>query len=415
MALAAGLALIVLLLPAAGWIARLAFPSYQGEHALILGAVCITLAGIPAVILRLVFEGSLVGLERMDLTSMIRILINTLKAVLSILAALIWHSLLAVIGVTVLVSYLAVLLLYHYCRREMPGHAWILPAWQKDSLHKILRLGGLATLCFVFGYLFLYADRIIILSVLTLTLLGFYTGSFDLAIRETILANNISQSFLPVFSARAQDPVALGGSYFEASRLNAIASTGPGFLLAAFAYPILALLIGPGFAQHASSSLMLLSLGVLCMCYMNIPYTLIFAAMEKPQIYVGLYFLGIVLHVGISFLLVSRYGIAGVAAGFLTGYTAVWLASLAYVSSKLHQGIFSLLSRAFLPSWLVAVPLSLLGIYLQHIWHPAPLVSLIVLFVLISLYYLAMLAVGYSRAERSYMFGVLRRILKSAA
>lgn len=338
--------------------------------------IWLTAAALPGVLFRMVIEGLLVGYQRIAFVNVVNVTGNMLKASLGITAVLAGYSVAVVVAVNVLTSYAQILGLMYYSQTHLPERPSMRIMWSPPTAQKLLRFGIASTVCVLMGYILLYLDRFVIGAFLPFVWVGYYTGAFDITSKQWNVSNSIAHAFFPVFSASsATDKSSMTKAYINSSRAVVTATTGLAILLMIFAHEILGYWTTSEFALHASDVMIILTVGILAICYLSVPYTMIFASAERPEIYLIIYGLGAVLHVIASLLLVQRMGIEGVALAFSGAHVIVLMVSLRWIQRNLVPvPLSSLLRSCVLPSWYVAAGVgffwwSFVKPRVDNVWH----------------------------------------------
>jgi len=285
-------------------------------------AFWITSSGLPAVLLRILFDGVIASQHRIAILSLGNVAASTLRLGLTVAAVLIRHSLLGVLLANVIVTYLHAAGLGWYTARCLGRPLRIAVGWNGSLARQLLGLGLGATLSWILAnVVFLYADRFLIAAFLPLALAGYYTLAFDITSRQAYVSNSVVQAYFPIFSGHSVvSGRLLEGSYIQAAKAVAVGATGIAMLFIVLARELLTFWVGPTYAQFGSVPLMLLALTSLLSCYSSVPYTLIIAGAAQPRICVRVFTLAVALHVTASFFLLQRWSISGVAAAFGLAY-----------------------------------------------------------------------------------------------
>jgi O-antigen/teichoic acid export membrane protein len=380
-------------------------------------AFWITGAGLLAVLLRILFDGILAGHHRIVVLNFGNLIVSTLRMGLSIAAILMGHSLLAVLIINVVMSYLHAAGLWWYTRRHFAGHVNFALAWDPATARQLLRLGLVSTLSFIMANIvFLYADRFIIAAFLPLALTGYYTMAFDISSRQAYVSNSVAATFFPVFSGHgATSGGDLERSYLNAMKAVAVGTTGLAMLLIVFCRPLLTYWIAPSFSTNGASSLMVLAIACLFSTYVQILYTLIIAASSNPGVCVRVFSIAIAFHVGLSLVFLRFWSIVGVAAAFAVAYLLVFCYLLWWVSKNLVRiSVPYVLRHCFLGSWTVATAL---GVALRVFVLPAVhnLIWVLATFAAGYLVYLGCCTmIAYSSQERGYIRDLVRNRFRSS-
>ena len=371
----------------------------------------VTAAGLLAVLLRILFDGVLVGHHRIVDISAGNVLAATLKILLSIAAILSGFALVAVVIANVAVCYLHAIGLGWYTHRYFAGKIRFVATWDWEIAKQLLSLGMISTLSLFLGYVvFLYADRLIISIFLPLAMTGYYTMSFDVSSKQCFLSYSVAQAYFPVFSGKAAtDAAELERSYLMATKTVASLVTGIAMLLIVFSKEILSYWLNPDVAARSSHLLVILALGMLLSCYADIPYNAIIAGAAQPLVTAKIFAVAVLLHVGGSIVLIRTLHAAGVAIAFAAAYAFVLVAFLWWISRYfIRVPLNRIWRKCFAVSWACAAGLGLsYFIVLKPLVHN--LLSVAGVFVIGYLLYLGCcFFFGYSGSERERLLQIGR-------
>ncbi len=383
-------------------------PGMQSEAKL---AFWITGAGLLAVLFRILFDGVLAGHHRIVVLNFGNLIANTLRVGLSIAAILTGYSILTVLIINVVMSYLHAFGLWWYARRHFAGHVKFTLGWDAATAKQLLTLGLVSTLSFIMAnVVFLYADRFIIAAFLPLALTGYYTMAFDISTRQAYVSNSVAATFFPVFSGHSATSARdLEQSYLQATKTVAVGTTGFAMLLVVLGGPLLTYWVGPLFGANSSASLEVLAIACLFSAYVQVLYTLIIAAASQPGVCVRVFAIALALHIGASLLLLRTWGILGVAAAVGAAYLFVFCYLLWWVSKNLvRTSVLHVLRRSFLGSWIAAIAVGIaLRIFAVPVVHN--LTSVLVALGTGYLVYLGCCAMmAYNGQERSRIRSLVR-------
>jgi O-antigen/teichoic acid export membrane protein len=378
-------------------------------------ALWIMAGGLLPVLVRILFDGVLAGHHRIALLNAGNTISNTLKAGLSVTVLLLGYSLRAVVLSNVVVSYLYAAALWIYTRHYFGQEIQFRFGWDRGTANQLLSLGIGSSLSYIVGWvLFLYVDRLLIAAFLTLSLVGYYSAAFDIASKQWYVSFSVGQSLFPEFSGKAAtNPQSLERRYLQANKMTAVGATGLAMLLVVFGRELLTYWISPEFGARSSAVMSILSFALLLSCYLVIPYTAIIAGAARPNVCTRLFIVAVLIHVGVSILLMRSFGILGVAFAFGLAYLFVFWKALRWVQQNLvATPIPQILRECFAGAWLTAAAV---GIGLWFMVKPS-VHSLPGVIIASSGGYAAYLATcavtAYSAEERSVAIQVGRKLLR---
>jgi len=364
-----------------------------------------TVAALPAVLVRILLDGILVGKQRIAALSAVNAGAATMKVAVGVTTALCHGPIHALVLGYCAISYMHVAALAWLCLRGQSPIVTLGIAWDINLVRQLLRLGSLSTAATGMSYVFLYLDRWIIAAFLPISVLGYYTIAFDVACRQWSVANAISQAFFPVFSQSAQiSREALTASYLQASRMMFVATTGMAVILSCFAQSLLSRWISPEIAANAGILLKILAIGIVLACYFNLPTTALLAGSGRPEIIAVQVTLAAVAHLAVSMATIRWLGAMGVALGFVAGYLVALLGSHVWLlRHALSSNTLANLSTCIFRCWGIAI-----GVAIPISYATAGLLSnTIEVLSAMAVAYAAYLAlatwISYSPAERLLM------------
>ena len=289
--------------------------------------------GIPPTVGTAAFRGVLEGQQRFKLLTAIRIPAGVLIFVAPSITAFFSPRLDWALCSIVLARWLVLL------AHAVPCLASIHMAWGLVSrrwVAPLLRMGGWLTVSNVVSPVIVYADRFVIGGLLSAVALAHYAAPFEMVSRLLVLPVALAGALFPALAAvqgaapgAAHDLTASRALRGKAAALTLWSVLPLALLGAVFAPPLLALWMGPEFAQQGGMAARILLVGFVFNAIAHIPFaalhgyglarqTALLHLLELP-----LYLVGLV-------LLVRQYGIEGAAAAWalraaLDGAALAWL------------------------------------------------------------------------------------------
>src|ERR1700731_397620 len=187
-------------------------------------------------------------------------------------------------------------------------------AFERSLLVRLLRYGGWVTVSNVTGPLLMYADRFAIGALLSVAALAYYSGPADMLNRALVVPASLGSTLFPAFSSlQASGALVKLEDFYARSMKYLVVVMGPPLLLiAVFSGDILHLWLGPVFAKNGAVPLRVLALSVFISSLGLIPYGLLQGA-GRPDITAVFHLLELPVHLGLVWLLVSKFGITGAA------------------------------------------------------------------------------------------------------
>lgn len=186
-------------------------------------------------------------------------------------------------------------------------------SFQLKHVVKLVRYGGWLTVSNIIGPIMVYFDRFIVGSILTLTLLAYYTTPYEIVTKLTIIAGSVSAVLFPVFANLfANDRDRMIDFYNKSVKGMSLLLFPVTVFISVFASDILLLWLGADFAEQSSTVMLLLSAGVFLNCVSAIPYTAI-QAFNRPDLTAKVHLIQLPLYLIALYFLATHFDINGVA------------------------------------------------------------------------------------------------------
>ncbi len=258
-------------------------------------------------------RGVLAASQRFDLLNALNIPSSALNYLLPVVAIAAGYGLPAIVLLLVLARVASLAVLAVLCLRLYP----VLGSrvrFERRLVRPLLGFGGWVTVSSAVSPILVYFDRFLIGAVVSIAAVGFYTPPFMISTKLTILPTSLTAALFPAFSTSA------GRGDTEWIRKALIRSlkfliliVGPVVLvLAFFARPILTFWLGTKFAAEGTLPLQILAGGVFFNCLAHIPYYLLYG-LGRPDLNAKFHLFELPVHVGLAWLLVTRFGLPGAA------------------------------------------------------------------------------------------------------
>jgi O-antigen/teichoic acid export membrane protein len=324
-----GMALVIglLLWIAAGWIATrwLKPQSLTSETVL----VAVRTIGIYVAIRWPIafYSGVLAGIQRMDLLNLLKAGAATLRIGGGIVVILIDPSIIAFLAWFAIGAVVELAAFAMATHRLVPTLRYR-PQLSVDALRDVWRFSLTMAAIAVLAVLLTQLDRLVVSKLLTLRELGFYSLAYTTGIGISLLQTSINSAAMPAFSEAAASGggEALRRRYAKTSELTAYAIALPCFVLVFFGADILRLWVGDDAARAAGLPLALLAIGFFINGIVSNAY-IAAVATRNAGIPAMVNVAAVLLYVPSLYVLTSRYGMAGAAAGWVA-LNACYLPSL---------------------------------------------------------------------------------------
>ncbi|MCL0085109.1 flippase [Thermodesulfovibrionales bacterium] len=267
---------------------------------------------IPVVLVSSSFRGVLEAFQRFDLVNIVQVPSSTLTFLLPLVGLLLGFNLPGIVSLILVARFAELAVFVVMSIRSAPplkrysGTFTLLP--------RLFSFGGWVTISSIVIPIFVFLDRFIIGSLLTLSAVAYYTAPHAIISRLGILPASLVMTLFPAFStlaARRSQP-----------ELNAIAARSikylvmvemvPTVLFLLFAEDILMIWLGSNFAAESTSVFRLLAIAFLLNAIGHIPFALI-QGIGRPDVVAKYHLIELPLYVGVVFFLVWELGITGAA------------------------------------------------------------------------------------------------------
>jgi O-antigen/teichoic acid export membrane protein len=271
---------------------------------------------LPLVLATNGLRAALEAAQRFDLVNCLRIPASISVYILPALGLAVGASLPQIVLLMVLARLVVCAAHLIGCFVVLPGVGFR-PRWSCNTLTLLLRYGGWVTVSNLANPVLLYVDRFFIGSLLSLTLLGFYTVPFEAVTKLWIVPASLASTLFPAFSAlTATNDRSRVTLLYSRSFKYLLLLLGPVVLLVVlFARNILTLWMGEAFAHQTTAVLQILACGVFINCFAHIPFGLL-QSHGRPDLAAKVLLCELPLYLPLAWFLVRHGGISGAAAGW---------------------------------------------------------------------------------------------------
>lgn len=267
---------------------------------------------IPVVLVSGSFSGVLEAAQRFDLENAVKMPSSALTYLLPLVGVVLGMRLPGIVALILLVRCMAMSAFVLLSLRTFPSLKGVLV---KPSLFpRLFCYGGWITISAIAAPFLAYLDRFLIASLLSMGALAYYSAPYEAVVRLGIVPASLSMTLFPAFSA-------LDGSkdrrrtdiLFARAVKFVLVTLGPIVLVAAlYAEQALQVWLGASFAIESAAVFRILAIGVLVNAIAYIPFTLL-QGTGRPDLPAKFHLLELPIYVGVAWLLVNRWGIAGAA------------------------------------------------------------------------------------------------------
>ncbi len=270
---------------------------------------------IPIILVSSSFFGVLEAAQRFDLTNAVRIPSGASTYLLPLVGLLCGANLPGIVMLILIARLVTLSALLVLNIRVFPKLRKFSPRFA--LFPRLFTYGGWVTVSSIVGPILVSLDRFLMGSLLSITAVAYYTAPYEAVTRFWIIPVSLTMSLFPALSALEGigDRQKLG-TLFARSLKYVLLALGPIVLMVAlFAAEGLQIWLGSDFATQSTPVLQILAFGVLVNSIAHIPYTLL-QGVGRPDIPAKFHLFELPIYIGIAWVLVSHWGIAGAAAAW---------------------------------------------------------------------------------------------------
>lgn len=266
---------------------------------------------------------------RYDISGRYEALFGVLLPIITAAVAVSGGDLFLVVLCRLIASVVNVGLLIIVVKRLLPELGWAKPS--RQIIGRLLSFSGFAYLKRLASIAYEQADKLIIGAIIGAEAVTWYVVPFMLVSRVFSLVNRLGSVMFPAASAMAArgELADLGRIYITAVRYTVFLNGTLWALLAIFAHFLLAVWMGPSFAERSSLILALLATAVFVDSLTNLP-SQVNDGLGHPRVTGGFAIVRAIVGTALSYAAIGRFGVVGAAAAQLT--MSVVMAALFLVS-----------------------------------------------------------------------------------
>jgi O-antigen/teichoic acid export membrane protein len=277
-----------------------------------VGTIMLAVASVPFAIATGGWRALLEVLGRFDTLNKIQVPLGTILAVLPVAVLAFVDSLVAVAALLLAARIVALYVHRRIAIKLVPELATMSAdhsVWQR----RLLSFGGWITVSSIVGPVMVYFDRMLIVGVMSLSSLTYYTVSYDLPTKLWIVAASVVGVTFPLMSSLLNENRELAqSSYIVAIKVVLAIISWPLATMLLFPSEILALWMGPEFSSAGARVLQLIAVGVLVNSIAQVSAGVVYAAGRSDWV-AKLHLLEVLPYLISLFFFASLWGIEGVA------------------------------------------------------------------------------------------------------
>jgi len=284
-------------------------PSLAGEARAALFILC---ASMPIMLGNDALRGVLEASQRFDLVNCVKVPASVLFYLVAALVIPLGVHVAGIVALMVAIRLVSTFFYLNFCFRVIPGLRSNFRV-SRASLGPLATFGGWIMVSNVTAPLFGYLERFMIASLLSVSMLTFYSAPYELVSKLLIFPMSIVPSLFPYFSYHgAKKSSEVSDVTSRAIKYLFLVLTPPAAVFIFFARDIMNLWLGPQFAAQSTLVLQLITMVFFLNAFAIIPFTSV-QALGRPDLKAILDLLTIPVYIAVAWLLMRRAGIDGAA------------------------------------------------------------------------------------------------------
>jgi O-antigen/teichoic acid export membrane protein len=312
----AGLVAAVVLAAVAGPLATGVFnipPELRVEATGMFRAVA---ANLVVVVLTGALRGTLEGAQRFDLSNAIKVPSATAAVLIPALGAVAGISLPAMLWLVFAVRVVILAFAFSAVPKALPGFAWEVPR-ELHHLRDMFSYSAWLAVSGVINPVLVAFDRLALATLLGAAAVGYYTAPYEAATRLLAVAISAFAVLFPAVTSNFVRSEAWRTQRVLESVLRqmALVFSVPVILLFVFAPELLAVWVGPEFADRGATPFRILLVGVAANALAHVPFVFLYAT-GRPDLPAKNHIGELILHIPLTLLLIRRFGVTGAAAAW---------------------------------------------------------------------------------------------------
>jgi O-antigen/teichoic acid export membrane protein len=284
-------------------------PSLAGEARIALFILC---ASMPIMLGNDALRGVLEASQRFDLVNCVKVPASVLFYLVAVMVIPLGVHVAGIVSLMVAIRLISACAYLAFCLRVFPGLRQGFRV-SRASLGPLATFGGWIMVSNLTGPLLGYLERFMIASLLSVSMLTFYSAPYELVSKFLIFPMAIVPSLFPYFSyhsSRKSSEVSDVTS--RTVKYLFLVLTPPAALFIFFARDVMNLWLGPEFAAQSTLVLQLITVMFFVNAFAIIPFTSV-QALGRPDLKAILDLLTIPVYAALAWWLMRRSGIDGAA------------------------------------------------------------------------------------------------------
>ena len=267
---------------------------------------------IPLVTLTSGLRGILEALQRFRVLTLTRIPMSIFSFAGPLLVLPFSQSLVSVTAVLLLGRLIGCVVHLIACLRAMPALSSNI-VLDRSVVKPVIKLGGWMTVSNVINPILVYLDRFVIGTLVSASVIAYYTAPFDALIRLTVIPAAVAGVLFPAFALTiGENPQHTHVLLFRSLKYVFLLMFPITLITVTLAPEGLRLWLGPSFARHGTSVLRWLAAGVFANSLAHAPFALVQSA-GRPDLTAKLHLVELPVYMFAVWMLTKQLGIEGAA------------------------------------------------------------------------------------------------------
>ncbi len=266
----------------------------------------------PVIIISVGFRGVLDAYQRFDLTNAVRIPLGLFTFIAPLLVIPFSVSLVPLFVVLMAGRLVAMLVQMFFCFRIIPELR------KKITIHRpmvgaLLKFGGWMTITNIIAPLMMYADRLFIGTMISVTAVAYYATPGEVVTKLLLISGSLMGVLFPAFSSTFEnDRKKTVSLFFKGIKFIYLIMFPIVLVILTLAGEGLAFWLGAEFAHQSTLILQLMGIAILFISLGQVPYSLI-QGVGRPDITAKLHMIEFPFYLVILWLSIQRFGTRGAA------------------------------------------------------------------------------------------------------
>ncbi len=354
---------------------------------------------LPFVLLLTTLRGVLEGVQRFDISNGVKIGTSAAAVVIPAVAARAGVGLAEIMLMVLVSRIVGCITLEYFIRKVISGFHWARPDdW--EHTRRMLFFGGWVSVSSAVSPILVYFDRFSLAAIVGLAAVGYYTAPYEGVSRLLLIPISVIGTLFPALTTeeargnreRASELVV------AANRHLTLAMAAPIAIIIALSPLILKVWLGADAAANSATALRILAFGVFMNALAHPSYVFLYA-LGRPDLPAKFHLAELCIHIPVTWLLVTRYGVAGAASAWALRVTIDY--TLLNYFARRHMPPLPAMFRERSRNVFMLVSLLVVATVLAAVGGSAsPISSIGIMFVAVVLYAFAVWKTGLDEGER---------------